>query len=398
MSTSQAAFEQAESSPASSNWWAILAMMLGVAALISAELLPVSLLTQMAQELNISMGIAGQMISTTAAVAMLSGLILPSLLIKVDRRHLILSFSLLLIISCFVTAQAQTFWTLLCARVLLGIAVGGFWAILAAVTMKLVPAERVGPAFSFIFSGVSLALVAAAPLGSYFGEQVGWRVVFVAVGVISIAIFALQLLTVPSVKSQREAHHDGIAKILKRPGVALAFIAMLLSFTGNQMLYIYMRPYMELYLGFNIEQISMSWVLFGVASFVGATFAGFLAQKALKQILLGMPFTMVIVAFALLLGQSIHPLAYFLIACWGFFGAVLPIIWSTWITKALPDAAEAAGGLYSAALQVAAIIGAALSGTFIDQFGVSSNMPLTGAVMMVTLVLTLASLQKKRIE
>lgn len=398
MSISNETADQTVAIPTSTNWWAIIAMMLGVAMLISAELLPVSLLTQMANELSISTGLAGQMISTTAAMAMVSGLILPSALKHIDRRHLILGFSALLVLSCFLTAKANTFFMLLTARVVLGIAIGGFWAILAAVTMHLVPQERVGAAFSIIFSGVSLALVAAAPLGSYLGEQLGWRVVFVAVGVMSIAVMFLQWMTLPSVQSTLTKHNTGILNILKRPGIKLAFLAMLLSFTGNQMLYIYMRPYMESFLGFNIEQISLSWVMFGIASFMGATFAGVLAQKALKQILVGMPITMVIVAFALLLGASVHPLAYLLIASWGFFGAVLPIIWSTWIAKALPDAAESAGGLYSAALQVAAIIGAALSGTFIDQFGVTANMPLTGTVMLITVLLTVTSLKQKRID
>ncbi|MFD2015125.1 MFS transporter [Vibrio olivae] len=88
--------------------------------------LPVSLLTQMAQELNISTGVAGQMISTTAALAMFSGLVVPSLLKNSDRRTLILGFSSLLILSCFVTASATSFWFLLLARVLLGVAIGGF--------------------------------------------------------------------------------------------------------------------------------------------------------------------------------------------------------------------------------------------------------------------------------
>lgn len=168
---------------------------------------------------------------------------------------------------------------------------------------------------------------------------------------------------------------------------------MLLSFTGNQMIYIYLRPYMESYLHFNIEQVSLSWVLFGIASFIGATFAGLLVQKALKQILVGMPIIMAIVAFALLLGPDYHVLACFLIASWGFFGAVLPIIWSTWITRALSDAADSAGGLYSAALQIAA-----LSGTLIDHLGMSSNMQVTGVVMCVTVLLTVGSLCKKHID
>lgn len=381
-----------------SNWWAILAMMLGVASLISAELLPVSLLTQMANELSISTGVAGQMISTTATMAMLSGLLLPVFLKQVNRRYLILAFSSLLFISCFLTAVADAFWQLLAARILLGMAVGGFWAILTAVTMHLVPAHKVAPAFSFIFSGVSLALVAAAPLGSYLGDQLGWRIVFMAVGMVSIAIFALQWFTIPSVPSQSQTEHDGMLSLLKRPGVVLAFSAMLLSFTGNQMLYIYMRPYMERYLSFSIEQITFSWVLFGIASFLGATFAGFIVQKALKLTLVGMPISMVVVAFALLLGVDFHWLAYGLIACWGFFGAVLPIIWSTWITRALPDAADSAGGLYSAALQMAAILGAAVSGTFIDHLGISANMQVTGVVMMITVLMTVASLRKRHIE
>ncbi|QSX32219.1 MFS transporter [Shewanella avicenniae] len=390
--------QQPQTRSTRATWTAIISLMLGVAALISAELLPVSLLTDMAQELAISTGMAGQMISTTATLAMLSGLILPSLFKSQDRRHLILSFTSLLVVSSILTSVASNIWLLLSARVLLGVAIGGFWAILTPLTMQLVPAEKVASAFSIIFSGVSLALVVAAPLGSYLGDIYGWRAVFVAVALMSLLVLLLQWFAVPSVHSNEQKHSGGMLKLLKRHGVAIAFFAMLLSFTGNQMLYIYMRPYMEQYLSFNIEQISLSWVCFGVASFMGVTFAGVLVQRFLKQILLGMPLAMVIVALAMLMGPKLHLLAFVLIAAWGFFGAVLPIIWSTWITRALPDAADSAGGLYSAALQIAAIIGASLSGGAIDLFGISANMWLTALIMLLTIVLTLGSLLRLPLE
>lgn len=378
-----------------SKWWAIISLMLGVAALISAELLPVSLLTEMASELGISTGVAGQMISTTALLAMLSGLMLPALFKRIDRRQLILAFSALLVLSSLMTSVASNIWWLLAARVILGIAIGGFWAILTPVTMQLVPSHKVASAFSIIFSGVSLALVVAAPLGSYLGDIYGWRAVFTVVAGLSVAVLLLQWFAVPKVQASAEQHSGGMRELLRGAGVKTAFIAMLLSFTGNQMLYIYMRPYMENYLHFNIEQISLSWVFFGVASFVGVTFAGVLVQRFLKQILVGMPLAMVVVAIALLAGPQLHILAFVLIASWGFFGAVLPIIWSTWITRALPDAADSAGGLYSAALQLAAIIGASLSGTAIDLIGVSANMPVTAIVMAITFVLTISSLKQR---
>tara|TARA_B100001109_G_scaffold255904_1_gene263120 strand:+ start:47484 stop:48704 length:1221 start_codon:yes stop_codon:yes gene_type:complete len=382
----------------SSNWWAIFSMMLGVAALISAELLPVSMLTQMAEGLSISAGVAGQMISVTAATAMMAGLLIPGLFKQTDRRRLILCFTAMMIVACLITAAAQSIWLLMASRVVLGIAIGGFWALLTAVAMQLVPAARVAAAFSIIFSGVSLALVVAAPLGSYLGGLYGWRVVFVAVALIAVAVLLLQWLTLPSVAGGRQESTGGMGEVLTRPGVKLAFLAMLLSFTGNQMLYIYMRPYMEHYLNFNIEQISFSWVLFGIASFVGATFTGVLAHRAFKQILVGMPLAMLVVALLLLAGAQMHWLAYLLIAIWGFFGAVLPIIWSTWITKALPDAADSAGGLYSAALQVAAIGGAMISGALIDLSGISTNLITTAALMAITLVLTLLSLRVRHAD
>ncbi|WP_417761568.1 hypothetical protein [Shewanella sp.] len=70
----------------------------------------------MAQELAVSAGVAGQMISTTATLAMLSGLILPSLLKKLDRRQMILGITLLLVLSSLLTSVASNIWLLLGAR------------------------------------------------------------------------------------------------------------------------------------------------------------------------------------------------------------------------------------------------------------------------------------------
>lgn len=70
----------------------------------------------MAQELAVSAGVAGQMIPTTATLAMLSGLILPSLLKKLDRRQMILGITLLLVLSSLLTSVASNIWLLLGAR------------------------------------------------------------------------------------------------------------------------------------------------------------------------------------------------------------------------------------------------------------------------------------------
>lgn len=114
-------------------------MAVGVTGLVMAEMLPVSLLTPMAADLRIREGVAGQTVSATAAVGLVASLVMPAATRRVDRRVVLLAFSLLLIASNLLASCAPTLPTLLLGRVLLGVAIGGFWALSAATAIRLVP-------------------------------------------------------------------------------------------------------------------------------------------------------------------------------------------------------------------------------------------------------------------
>lgn len=159
-------------------WNAVFALSLGVAGLITSEFLPVSLLTPMVKDLHISEGVAGQAISITAVVAMLASLLITTVTKGIDRRWVLLAFSLLQIISNILVAYAPSFLVLTIGRILLGIAIGGFWTMAPAVAMRLVPEKLVPKALSIVYGAVSVATVVAAPLGSYLGAHLGWQNVF----------------------------------------------------------------------------------------------------------------------------------------------------------------------------------------------------------------------------
>jgi MFS family permease len=122
-------------------WAAVGVLALGVFSLVTAEFLPASLLTPIAADFRISEGVAGQTVSATAIFALLSSLIVTAVIRNLDRRTLMLGFTILLLISNLIAAFAFNFPMLLIGRVLLGLALGGFWAMSAALTMRLVPEE-----------------------------------------------------------------------------------------------------------------------------------------------------------------------------------------------------------------------------------------------------------------
>ena len=179
-------------------WAAVVSLSLGVFGLVTAEFLPVSLLTPLSTDLSISSGIAGQSITVTALVAAVAG---PGVVIgtrSIDRRWTLLGLTMLLIISSTLAAFANGLFMLFASRVLLGIGLGGFWAMSAALALRLVPLDKMPRAMAIILTGVSVATVCAAPVGAWIGATLGWRAAFVVAGVLGVIALLVQLLTVPS--------------------------------------------------------------------------------------------------------------------------------------------------------------------------------------------------------
>lgn len=184
-------------SPVRPAWRAVYALALGVFGLIVAEFLPASLLTPMASSLGVSEGMAGQAVTATALVALVTGLLIATATRNIDRRWVLMFFSVLQIVSSLMVAFAGSLAFLLLGRLLLGIAIGGFWAMSTATAMRLVPAAHVPKALAIIFSAVSVATVVAAPLGSYLGELIGWRNVFILCAIPSLLALLWQLWVLP---------------------------------------------------------------------------------------------------------------------------------------------------------------------------------------------------------
>lgn len=83
-----------DAEPTAPAWMAVFSLTMGVFGLLTAEYLPASLLTPMAAGLDVSEALAGQAVTVTAVVAMFSGLLTASLTRRIDRRIVLLAFSL----------------------------------------------------------------------------------------------------------------------------------------------------------------------------------------------------------------------------------------------------------------------------------------------------------------
>lgn len=375
------------------NWSAVFAVAFCVACLITVEFLPVSLLTPMALDLGISEGMAGQSVTTTAFVAMFSSLFITSVIGKTDRRYVVILFSLLLTLSCLLVSFADSLTLLLLGRACLGLALGGFWAMSASLTMRLVPMRVVPKALSIIFGAVSIALVIAAPLGSFLGGLIGWRNVFNGAAVMGVLCTLWVLKALPSLPGESAAQQQNMFGLLKRPGVMAGMCAIFMAFAGQFAFFTYIRPLYMTLAGFDVDGLTLVLLSFGIASFIGTSLSSVLLKRSVKAALAIAPLVLTACAAALVLWGESKIVASTVAIIWGFAFALIPVGWSTWITRSLSDQAEKAGSIQVAVIQLANTCGAAVGGIALDHLGLLSPLVLSGVLMLFTGLLVAAKVK-----
>ena len=390
-STRSANAVQSPSTPAAdtSNWPAIASLTLGVLGLVMAEFLPISLLTAMAADLSISDGAAGQAITATALVGAVAAPSLPLLTRRLDRRIAMLTFTAVLLLSNVIAATANSMAVLLAARVMLGVALGGFWSMSAALALRLVPAHQFARAMSVILAGVSVATVCAAPLGAWMGDVWGWRSAFIAASAVSLVTLVLQLATLPALPSRDKPDLRVLAELLRRPPVRVALLSVLLVISGHFAGFTYIRPLMEQVTHLSVAAISAVLLGYGVGGFFGNFAGGWLAGRSERHaIVAGGTLIAVLAGVLLLAGTS--PLATAVtVTLWGFASGALPVGFQTWIVRVAPDQAEGAGGLLVAGFQIAIASGAVGGGLLVDRIGALGGPAFAGIATMLGTLLTL---------
>src|SRR5215213_9090373 len=379
--TIQVAIESDAPSLRTGGWGAVFALTLCVSTLIASEFMPVSLLTPIASDLHLTEGQAGQAISLSGIFAVVTSLSISGLTSRWDRRTVLLVLALLLIVSGTVVTFAPNYTVLMVGRAVLGIAIGGFWSMSAAAVMRLVPGDSVPRALAILQGGTALSSIVAAPLGSFLGGYIGWRGAFFCVVPLAAVALVWLLARLPSMRSERRAGSGNVFKLLRRPVVASGMVAITLFFMGQFALFTYLRPFLEMVTHVDVPTLSLILLLLGITGLIGTTLVGSFLKNGMYGVMIAIPLAMALIAVALIAFGSWLAGTAFLLGAWGLLGTPAPVAWNTWLTRTLPDDAEAGGGLMVAAIQLAITLGATVGGLLFAMSGYQSTFSASAAML-----------------
>lgn len=373
-------------------WWAVFAIGLATFAVVTTEMLPVGLLTPIADDLGASTGTAGLMISLPALLAALFAPLVVIVAGSIDRRRILCALLGLLMVANIASALAPGIAWLLAARVLVGFCMGGIWAIAGGLAARLVPAHRIGLATSIIFGGVATASVLGVPLGALIGDALGWRFAFAAMALFSAVILWLHLAVLPALAVAAPVRPAQFVQLLGHRGLQRSLCLTLLLVTGHFTAFTYVRPLLTLQSGVDAAWIGALLFAYGMAGIAGNFIAGPLAARHPRGILLAIACGLLLTPLLLLwVGNSPSGGAAVLLL-WGLAYGGVSVGLMSWMMKAVPHAVEIATALYVGVFNIGIALGAWAGGRLLDGIGLHANL-WAAAVLAASALLAAASLR-----
>ncbi|MCU6796534.1 MFS transporter [Paenibacillus sp. WQ 127069] len=373
--------------------WIIYLLALGATVVGTAESIITGILDMIATDINVSIGLAGQLVAMYSIAYAIGTPIVIALTSKTDRKKLLFIALLTFLIGNVIAVLSPNFTILMISRAILGVSAGVFAVVALGIAAQIAPPEKRGGAIGTILMGTSLALVVGLPLGTLIGEYMGWRWIFAILGIITIIPIIAIVKAIPKMSGQETIPLSKQLSVLKDFKVISGLLTSLFFITGYSVVSTYLAPLLRENAGLNTNTISLVLLGMGLMAVVGARVGGYGADKwGIAPTLIVSLLIHVIALFFLPFAAVTFVGALFILAIW-MFGA-----WTTapaqqfYLVTTAPKSTEIILSLNSSAFHLGVALGAALGGVVVERLTLSSIGWVGGLVVILATVFAMISI------
>ncbi|RZF99211.1 MFS transporter [Pseudoalteromonas sp. CO348] len=358
---------------------ALLALTLSAFAIGTTEFVIVGLVPTIASDLSVSLPSAGLLVSLYAIGVAVGAPVLTALTGRWNRKSVLLSLMALFVFGNLLAWQAPSYESLILARIMTGLAHGVFFSIGSTIATSLVSKDKEASAIAIMFTGLTVALVTGVPLGTWIGQQFGWRATFLVVSALGvIALMGSALLIPKNLKQSASASLSEQAKVLLQPRLLLVYLMTILGYGGTFTAFTYLAPILQQEAGFNAATVSIIMLVYGVSVAVGNIYGGKLADKKGPISALTIIFALLSVILAVLTFTMQSKVGVVItVLVWGAFafGNVpgLQVYVVQLAEKFSPKAVDVASGLNIAAFNVGIALGSVLGGQIVENMSLQDT-------------------------
>jgi DHA1 family L-arabinose/isopropyl-beta-D-thiogalactopyranoside export protein-like MFS transporter/DHA1 family inner membrane transport protein len=367
---------------------ALAALAVGAFVYVTSEVLPIGLLTVIADDLGRSRSEVGLLVTGYAAVVVLMSVPMTRATQRIPRRFLITTSLGLLGLGLVAAALAPNFEILLLSRLISALSQSLFWSVVTSTATGLFPPEVRGRAIARMGIGNALAPVLGVPAGTWLGQQAGWRTAMLVMAGLTLATAAVLGALLPSTARKDDAVTRGAMPDARRSGLLVLVTAVAVA--GAMTTYTYVTPFLLDVSGFRPQSLGPLLAVIGVAGVVGTVAVGRFLDRSPRGALVAAVGVMTTGLAGLALLGTVQPAAVVLLALMGLaFSAFAAAVAHRTLLIA-PGSTDLASAGSSSAFNVGIAAGSLLGGLLITHQGTESVALVGGALAAVALAGLLA--------
>ena len=207
----------------------LLALAVGAFGIGTTEFSPMGLLPTIAKGVDVSIPMAGMLISAYAVGVMVGAPLMTLLLSHRARRSALIFLMAIFTLGNVLSAIAPDYTTLMLSRIITSLNHGAFFGLGSVVAASVVPKEKQASAVATMFMGLTIANIGGVPAATWLGETIGWRMSFLATAGLGVIAMLGLWFSLPKGSAGARPDVKRELSVLVRPQVLTALLTTVLG-------------------------------------------------------------------------------------------------------------------------------------------------------------------------
>ena len=253
----------------------------GIFLMGTTEFMVAGLLPDVAADLGVSVARAGLLVTAFAVGMIIGPPVMALATLRFPAQATLIGALAVFAAGHVVAALSDSFTVVTASRVVTALATGTFWATGAVVAAAVAGPGASARALAVMSGGLSLAVVAGVPLGTFAGQFAGWRGPFWMLAALSVPAMVAVHRFAPSTRRTEQAKVSIRAEVSAvRPWrMWLVLGVIVLAQAGFLGAYSFISPLLTDRAGIAAALVPLALVGFGVGALVGTAVGGRLGDR-----------------------------------------------------------------------------------------------------------------------
>lgn len=245
----------------------------------TSEFVIVGLLTEVSSDLNISLAVAGTLVSGFAIAYAIGTPVMTAYVSRFPKYPLMLILISLFIIGNVISALSGSYELLIFSRIITAVVSGVLVALSMSIAADIMPESKKGAIIALIFAGFTISNVIGVPLGTLIGQLGNWQLTFWFTTLLGVISLIMSIFILPKGLKVEKASAKEQLGLLTNPRMILAFFIPTFSIAGTYTIYTYITPILEEGLSIPTSYVSVILLAYGAFSILSNILAGKIASN-----------------------------------------------------------------------------------------------------------------------